>query len=161
VNLHDRTHSDGSRSRLFLALQTRAVFSSDLTRLDHRGYVFEPMLRYRQYDWLMPGLDTTISLRPLWATGKLHGYFYDVEPQFASVNRPVYEAEGGYFGTGLNFYASYRLNDKASVFFGLQTTSHHGAENRDSPLHEKDFTVGLGAGFIWKLIASKRMVTIP
>lgn len=161
VNLHDRERADGSRSRIFLALQARAVFSSDLSRVDHRGYVFEPMLRYRHYDWLVPGLDTTISLRPLWASEKLHAYFYDVAPQFASPGRPAYDSRGGYFGTGLNFYASYQLTEQASVFLGLQTTSHHGAENRGSPLHQKDFTVGYGAGFIWKLIASRKMVTVP
>ena len=161
IRLADFTFTDDSRSELFLALQTRAVFSSDLKRIDQRGYVFEPMLRYKHYGLLSPKLDATISLRPLWASQQLHAYFFDVEPRFATLERPEYEADAGYFGTGLNFYASYQMTEKASVFFGTQTTSLHGAANRDSPLHQKDLTVAFGAGLVWTFLASKKLVTVP
>jgi len=161
IRLADFKFAEDSRSELFLALQTRAVFSSDLKRIDQRGYVFEPMVRYKHYGLLTPKLDATISLRPLWASEQLHAYFFDVESQFATPDRPQYEAESGYFGTGLNFYASYQMTEKASVFLGVQTNSLQGAANRDSPLHQKDFTVAFGAGFVWAFLASKKLVTVP
>lgn len=161
VKLGDFQFARNGTGELKLALQARTVLSSDLRRIDHRGYVFEPMLQYRQYGLLSPNFDLTVSVKPLWASEDMHAYFYDVEPGFARAGRPAYSAEQGYFGTGVNFYGSYRLNEKANVFFGLQTTMHHGAANADSPLFEKRSTVGFGAGFIWKLWASKRMVVQP
>ncbi len=161
IHLLEHDYADDSRGELLLALQARSVFSSDLSRIDQRGYVFEPMLRYRHSDFLVPKLDFTVSLRPMWATARLHSYFYDVDPEFVRPDREAYVADGGYFGTGLNFYANYRINDQFSTFFGIQTTSHHGAANRDSPLHEKDFTAAFGAGFVWSLFSSSQMVRLP
>src|SRR5690606_2152148 len=113
---------------------------------------------YRHYDFMVSGLDATVSVRPLWASEQLHAYFYDVPVQYATTARAPYLSDKGYFGTGINFHAKYRLNDKASVFFSVQTTSHHGAANQDSPLHEKDFTMEFGAGFMWSLRSSRQLV---
>jgi len=161
VKLGDFQFAHNGSGELKLALQARTVLSSDLRRIDHRGYVFEPMLQYRQYGLLSPDFDLTVSVKPLWASERLHSYFYNVDPSFARVDRPAFNAEQGYFGTGVNFYGSYRLNEKANVFFGLQTTLFQGAANTDSPLFEKSATVGIGAGFVWKLWASERMVVQP
>lgn len=150
--------SDTSRSEIQLALQARAAFSTDFGRLDHHGYVFEPMLRYRHYGFFHPQLEATISLKPLWATRDVHGYFYDVANEFATVNRDTYRARGGYFGTGLNISGTWHISDKARMFLGIQTTYHHGAANINSPLFEKKFNAGLGVGLIWSLVESKRKV---
>jgi len=160
LDLAERRFADESLGLLSLHLQARGVFSSDLNSIDHHGYVLEPMLRYRHYGWLDPKLDATISLKPVWATRELHEYFFDVPARFATVQRPLYEARSGYFGTGLNFYASYRFSDKLNAFFGIQTTSHHGSANRDSPLYEKDLSVSFGAGFVLLMFASERMVQV-
>jgi outer membrane scaffolding protein for murein synthesis (MipA/OmpV family) len=149
---------DDSHAELELALQARAVFSSDLTRIDQHGYVFEPLLQYQHHGRLWPGLTATFSLRPLWATRELHAYFYEVEPAFATPLRPAYESRSGYFGTELNFFGEYDLNDDFRFFFGLQTSWHHGAANTDSPLFQDRFTASVGAGFVWSLIKSERMI---
>lgn len=160
INLRDVRFADDSYARLILALQARSVFSTDLRGIDHRGYVFEPMIRYRHYGWLHPNLDATLSIKPLWASAQLHEYFFDVSPAFVTADRSLHESRSGYFGTGINFYGSYRVDEKLSVFLGMQTTSHHGAANEDSPLFEKKFTTGLTAGFIWYLRTSRRMVSV-
>lgn len=158
VKLKDFQFAENGSGELKLALQARTVLSSDFRRIDHRGYVFEPMLQYRQYGLVNPDFDLTVSVKPLWASADLHAYLYGVEPRFARADRPAFRAEKGYFGTGVNLYGSYRLNEKANLFFGLQTTVYQGAVNADSPLFQKNLTIGLGAGFIWKLWASERMV---
>lgn len=158
IKLADFLFDDTSLGSLTLSLQARGVFSTDLGRIDHHGYVFEPMLQYKHFGFLSPKLDATISLKPQWASRQLHEYFFEVRPDYATATRQVYRSDGGYFGTGLNLYASYRVNEKFIGFFGVQTTSHHGAANANSPLYEKDFTVGFGAGFILKLFTSNRMV---
>lgn len=158
VNLADFIFEDASLGSLTLALQARGVFSTDLGSIDQHGYVFEPMLQYKHFGFLSPQMDVTISLKPQWGSRQLHEYFFDVETRYATASRPAYQADEGYFGTGLNLYGRYRVNENFDAFLGIQTTSHHGSANEDSPLYEKDFTVGFGAGFIFKFLASKRMV---
>src|SRR5690554_3605938 len=82
--LRNFNFDDGGRSELQFSLQARAAFSTDFSRIDHRGYVFEPMLRYRHYGLFRPELEGTVSIRPVWATRDLHAYFFDVDPIFAT-----------------------------------------------------------------------------
>lgn len=149
------------RGELHLSLQARAVLSTDLESLSHRGHVVEPMLRYRHYGLLSEALDLTISLRPVWANRELQGYFYDVPEADARDDRPAYHAESGYFGTHLNFYATWHLSEKFRLFGGLQTLWQDGNVNRDSPLFRDSAGVGVGAGFIWSVLESERTVTRP
>lgn len=159
--LADFSCNDTSRSELQFSLQARAALSTDFGSIDHRGYVFEPMIRYRHYGFLRPDFEATVSIRPVWATRDLHGYFFDVESPFATTNRPEYRSSAGYYGTGINFYGTWHINDQARMFLGLQTSWLQGAKNINSPLFEKKFTTGLGAGLIWSFVESKRMVLRP
>lgn len=158
ISLADFIFDDESLGELTLALQARGVFSTDLGSIDHHGYVFEPMLQYKHTGYLFPKLDITISLKPQWASSQLHEYFFDVKSNYVTADRPLYTSDRGYFGTGMNLYASYRINEKLRGFFGVQSTSHHGASNEHSPLYEEDFTIGFGAGFILNFFESKRTV---
>lgn len=160
-NLASREFSDTSRNAWQFALQARAAFSTDFGRIDHRGYVLEPMLRYRHYGLFDPRFELMVSLRPMWATSDLHGYFYDVRPEHATAVRDEYRADGGYFGTGLHFYGTWHFNEKGRLFLGLQTNWHHGATNTQSPLFEEKQTIGFGAGFIWSFLESRRTVLRP
>lgn len=160
-NLSSHDYSDTSRSEWQLSLQARAALSTDFGRIDHRGYVLEPMLRYRHYGLFDPRFELMVSLRPMWATRDLHAYFYDVKPQYATNSRAVYDADGGYFGTGLHFYGTWHFNEKGRLFLGVQTNWHHGAANTASPLFERKQTIGFGAGFIWALLESSRTVLRP
>jgi MipA family protein len=159
--LQNFTFRDNSRSELQLSLQARAAFSTDFSRIDHRGYVFEPMLRYRHYGLFRPEFEGTLSIRPVWATRDLHAYFFDVAPQYVNSERSVFRSDAGYFGTGINFSGTWHLNEKARIFTGIQTTFHNGAVNRNSPLYEEDFTVGFALGFIWSFLESKQTVMRP
>lgn len=160
-HLAEFQYSDTSYSEVDLALQARAALSTDFGNVDHHGYVFEPMLRYRHYGLFAPQFEGTVSVRPIIATRDVHGYFYDVEDEFATSTRAQYRAESGYFGTGVNFSGIWHINDKARWIGGVQTSFHHGAENRDSPLFEDDFTIGFAVGFIWSFFESERTVMRP
>lgn len=149
------------RGELHLSLQVRAVLSTDLESLAHRGHVIEPMVRYRHYGLLSDALDLTVSLRPVWANRKLQGYFYDVPEADARDTRSAYHAESGYFGTHLNFYATWHLTEDFRLFGGLQTLWQDGNVNRSSPLFLDSPGIGVGAGFIWSALKSERMVTRP
>lgn len=161
IDLRERDFGDGQRSTLQLALQTRAAFSTDFGALEHQGYVFEPMLRYRHEGAWHPQFEATVALKPLWATRDVHGYFYDVTPEFSNATRPAFRAHGGYFGTGLNFSGTWRFNRQARMFVTLQTSYRQGAENVGSPLFANRFNAGFGVGFLWMFRESETTVMRP
>ncbi len=158
IKLGQYEFADNGYGELDLALQARAVFATDFKGISHEGYVAEPMLRYRHWGLLWPQLETNVSLRPIWADRQLHDFFYGVAPEFVTPERPLYEADEGYFGTQLGLFARWNFTDRFQVFGGTQIISHKGAANRSSPLFEKDYTVNFGGGFIWSVFDSKRTV---
>jgi outer membrane scaffolding protein for murein synthesis (MipA/OmpV family) len=161
IDLRERDFGAGQRSTLQLALQTRAAWSTDFGALEHQGYVFEPMLRYRHEGAWHPQFEASIALKPLWATRDVHGYFYDVLPEFSNPARPEFRAHGGYFGTGVNISGSWRFNRQARMFVTLQTSYRRGAENVGSPLFANRFNAGLGLGFLWIFRESEATVMRP
>ena len=143
---------------LFLNLQARAVFSTDFSGIDHRGYVFQPMLVYRQRGWLSEKTALSVSLSPTWATEALHDYFYQVDTDFVTAQRPAYDAKGGYMGTSLALGFSFDATKDIRVFLGASTTIHDSAANQNSPLFIEKSTYSVGAGLVWRLFASEQRV---
>ena len=78
--------------RTELQLPVRAVFSTDLSRVDHRGYLFNPRFYYERKNIFNSSIDMDSSIGSSFATKKLHEYYYRVEPQFATATRPAFEA---------------------------------------------------------------------
>lgn len=147
------------RGELFLNLQTRAVFSTDFSGIDHRGYVFQPDIRYRQKGWLSDKTALSISLSPTWASEKLHDYFYQVDQDFVTEQRQAYDAKGGYLGTRLLVSVSFDATENIRMFIGGSTSMHSGAENEDSPLFLKKNTYSIGLGLVWRLYESEEKVS--
>ena len=141
-----------------LALPLRAVFSTDFSRLDHRGYVFNPELSYER-EGPFEGLRMSVELGASLATEKLHDYFYQVDSRFVTPSRAAFDAEGGYMGSELTVGFSYGMTERLQFFTGVQAAYHGGAANEDSPLYGDDLTFSVGAGFVWSLYESDARVS--
>ena len=139
--------------QLQLALPVRAVFSTDFSDLDHRGYVFNPQISYEREEFF-ESLDIFLKLGATFATEELHDYFYQVEEQYATSSRMLYDAEAGYMGSELVAAFSYGITDRIRFFTGVQVSYHGGAANEDSPLFLDSLTSSVGAGFAWSLYES-------
>jgi len=150
---------DHGRGELFLNLQTRAVFSTDFSGIDHRGYVFQPDLRYRQKGWLSEKTALSISVSPTWASEKLHDYFYQVNQEFVTDQRQLFDAKGGYLGTRLLVSMSFNATENIRMFIGGSTSMHVGAANEDSPLFLEKNTYSIGLGLVWRLWQSEEKVS--
>ena len=145
--------------QLQLALPARAVFSTDFSDLDHRGYVFNPQLSYER-DELFENLDVFLELGRTFATEELHDYFYQVDGRYATSSRATYDAESGYMGSELVAAFSYSITDRVQFFTGGQIAYYGGAANEDSPLFIDDLTGSIGAGLVWSLYESDARVPI-
>jgi outer membrane scaffolding protein for murein synthesis (MipA/OmpV family) len=147
------------KAELFLNLQARAVFSTDFSGLDKRGYVFQPVLSYRQRGWLSEKAALSISLSPTWATEKLHDYFYQVDSDFVTEKRSVYDAKSGYLGTDLSVGLSFNAVEDIRVFTFARASFHSGSPNEDSPLFKNKSTYSYGVGMVWRLWESEEKVS--
>lgn len=152
--IQDFTFDGGGEARLNARLQARAVFSTDFGRVDSRGYVIEPTIRYQQRGVFLSDTGFSLSARMTWGTEKLHDYFYEVAPQYATDFRPAYDAKGGYLGAEISAGFAFPIVKNVRGFFGASVQLNQGSANEDSPLYEKDVSYSFGVGFVWRAYKS-------
>jgi outer membrane scaffolding protein for murein synthesis (MipA/OmpV family) len=147
------------KGELFLNLQARAAFSTDFSGINKRGYVFQPVLSYRQRGWLSEKTALSFSLSPIWATEKLHDYFYQVGNDFVTEQRQAYDAEGGYLGTNLSVGVSFNATENIRIFTFARASLYMGSANENSPLFRDKSTYAYGVGMVWRLWKSEQRVS--
>lgn len=94
---------------------------------------------------------------PLFATRRFDDYFYTVAPQYATVDRPVYQAPGGYAGAQVLASLSRRY---PSFWVGAYVNhdSLAGASFAPSPLVKRDSYWSTGLAVTWIIRQSTRLV---
>lgn len=147
-------------AKLSLDIKTRSVFSTDLSNFAHRGYVIHPELSYDHFDLFGENSRLSINFAPVWGSEKLHDYFYQVDGEFATDERPEYNAKGGYLGSEISVGLSTMVSKKVRVFAFTRINLHHGAANRVSPLFRDKDTYSVGLGFSWQVFESKQKAPI-
>jgi len=153
IKLDNRTPEQGE---LLLAFQLRAGVSFDGVDPTSRGLLLNPELEYRR-DQVFGG-DNLLSFRwkPTWASEDFMDYYYEVEPAYATPERPAYNASSGFLGSKFTAALTRQINDR--LIFGVSASYFvfSGAENDLSPLYRKDTGASLQAVFIWTLWESER-----
>jgi MipA family protein len=105
------------------------------------------------------GWNFGIGVGPLFADDRYHEYFYNVAPEFATTERPAYDAGGGYSGAHLLSAVSKRF-PRYWVGAYVRYDVLSGAAFEDSPLvRRKNYLAG-GFGIAWIIGKSKRMVKV-
>jgi outer membrane scaffolding protein for murein synthesis (MipA/OmpV family) len=145
----------GSRLRLELPLRTVLEFNGGMR---DQGVAFEPALVHESRDvgggW---SLSTRASL--VWGDRKLNGYFYDVEKQYATPQRPAFAAQQGLIATRLGFATTKRLTQDLRFFGFARFESYSGAANQNSPLMLQSNGSSIGIGLNWTLGRSETRVS--
>ena len=144
--------------KLNLNLQARAVYSTDFSSIDSRGYVFNPKLNYTRKHVTDLDLKVFTSVGPIFATEKLMDYFYQVDPEFVTPARPAYDANAGYLGSNITLGVSKRFNNRFRLMLGTRLGIHTGASNDDSPLFKDELNVSVFSAFIWSIFQSEELV---
>lgn len=137
--------SDDTHFRVRAALPVRLAIASDLSHTHTVGYFAAPYLQVRYYS----GWETALSVGPMWASEAYHDYYYQVEPQYATSERPAYNAHSGYSGFRLTLTSSTRFDKNwwLGVFMRYDTLS--GATFADSPLVKRDDELMVGLALAW------------
>ena len=145
-------------AKIDVELPARAVFSTDLKGIEHRGFLLQPEIAYQHADFLQSGVGLKLGLSASFADEELQNFFYGVEPQFATASRPAYDAEAGYMGSRLQLVLSKALGPALRVFAAGRVDFHQGAANEDSPLFRDDVTYAAGVGVVWSIFRSPSTV---
>jgi len=147
-------------SRIDVDLPLRAVFSTDFSRIDYRGYDVAPDIAYAKNDLFETGTKLRVSAGPVFASTRLMNYYYEVKPQYAQPGRPQYGAKAGYLGSRLQTSLTLPLTDRIAVFGAVRSDFFSGAANDSSPLLKRDVNLSFGGGFTYSLYRSTSTATV-
>lgn len=146
------------RFRVELQFPLRMVLATDLSYVRSGGIVFHPRIsaawsRVRESRRWNAGA----ALGPVFIDTRNSRRFYQVDPLYATAERPAYDAHGGYAGMQLALAATGRLG---SVWIGAfsRIDSLHGARFEDSPLVRARWNVTAGIACSWVLGSSGVLV---
>ncbi len=147
-----------ARRTLFLNLPARAVFALNSSGIDQVGYTFSPHLTlYQWFRFLGRPWRVGLSGGLEFGSDKLHEFYYQVDPEFATPTRPAYDATGGYGGT--RFIATLvSRTDKSWISIFARYDRFDGAVFEDSPLVER--SDGLTVGFIYSRFVARSKKTV-
>lgn len=140
---------------LILSLQVRGAASLDGFDATGRGFVFNPELEYLARDFLDAKTELRLRISPTWGTSDYTDFFYGVDPDYATAERPAYEAASGYVNTeflvGLNRKISDRLEFRGSIRLWI----NKGSANEASPLFQRDYDRGIRLALFWTIWESE------
>ncbi len=150
---------DTKAAKIEVEVPVRAVFSTDFSDLEYRGWVFNPALAYQNDRFLDQPGSFKLSIGPVFGSAELNEYFYQVDAAFATPSRPRYEAEAGYMGTEIQASYFRPLTPWLRAFAVVQANVNTGAANESSPLYKDDINLGVGTGVVLSLVWSKQRVS--
>lgn len=136
-----------------LELPLRAAIVLDAKTPGNEGWLFEPELVYEHRRQGRSGLAVKAGVGLRYATRDYYGYYYDVTPAYASVQRPAFTAEKGYGGFVLELSTSWRQAD-VIVWSIVRYQNLSGAIYEDSPLVEDKNYYFAMVGISWILSSS-------
>ena len=143
---------------LLLSLQIRGAVSIDDLDATGRGVSFNPELEYLARDFLDAKTELRFRISPTWGTSDYTDFFYGVAPEYATADRPAFDAKSGYVNTeflvGLNRKISERLEFRGSVRLWV----NKGSANEASPLYQRDYDRGIRLALYWTAWESERRV---
>jgi MipA family protein len=150
--VRDRVHE----RRLDLRLPLRAVIATDLSHAHGAGFVFYPHL---SAGVRLAGWNAGLQGGPFYGSARYHRYFYGVDPQFATAERPAYTAGAGYSGALVLASLSRRVG---RLWIGgfVRYDALGGAVFETSPLVKRHHSLMSGLAFAWIFMESERTVDI-
>ncbi len=160
LSLVDRAMPAGGRVQLRFNAELRAVLGTDFSKFNHRGVVAELGLGINYRNVKRSGIDLLAAISTSYGSERLQDYFYEVDPEFATDTRPVFDAKGGYLETQVFGGLGFRPRKNIRVFVGMFTGLYEGARNQESPLFETTSSTGFAIGFVWTIKTSRRYIDI-
>jgi MipA family protein len=152
-------YTEDKKNTFDIRMPLRAVISSDFKHFRHEGWLFQPQLNLDFYDIERSGWNVGLVGGVIYSDKHYHGYFYNVEPQYATATRPAYTSAGGYSGTQFIFAFNKRHEGYWTGGF-MKWDSLKGAVFADSPLVKSKEYFTVGFAITWILDKSDKLVEV-
>lgn len=141
--------SSNENTSLELRFPFRALLVTDFSYISHEGWLTEPDIKFSHKfadHGPLSGWKASTAVRVLFADKGYYDYFFGVEPEFATPNRPAYEPGGGYGGVTLSTSVSKRWGSSGRIATSFYAAVQHldGVEYEEGPLFRQDHAVTLG-----------------
>jgi outer membrane scaffolding protein for murein synthesis (MipA/OmpV family) len=144
--------------RFDLRLPVRAVVATDIKHSRGAGYTVFPHAYFSGHPELFGARwNLGLTAGPLFGSRDYHAYFYSVAPQFATPERPAYEAPGGYSGAVASGSLGRRFGKLWAGGF-VRYDTLRGAAFETSPLVRQNYSVVAGVAFAWVFAESAERV---
>jgi MipA family protein len=151
--------SASERMKLDVRLPIRAAFA--VGSPGYIGWFSNPNINLDVADAAgVPGLHLGLLTGPLFAASRYDAYYYSVAPQYATLERPAYQATGGYAGSQVLAALSKRYPRFWAGAY-VRYDSLAGASFESSSLVKSRSYWSAGIGFAWMVSHSSRTVDVP
>lgn len=150
-------HAPDEKIKLDIVLPLRVPITVE-TSPQLIGWNFSPRLNLDMQNFAgWAGWNFGIGAGPMFAARKYHQYFYSVAAQYATPERPAFDARGGYSGGEVISALSKRF---ANYWVGayIRYDTLQGAAFADSPLVKQRYYLAGGIGMAWMIRQSTHMV---
>lgn len=142
----------GEQGRMRFELPLRAVIEAR-GGLRRQGWTAEPRLVWEKRGeaarWTMEA-----QLGAVFGDRRINRYFYEVNPEYATAERPAYRADAGLLLVRTGLFGTWRMNPDVRVFGFVRYESYSGAANQASALMKKSTGTSAGVGFAWTFARS-------
>ncbi|MFV3076298.1 MipA/OmpV family protein [Niveispirillum fermenti] len=150
---------DASR-QIDLGVELRAVIATRFIGFDYEGITLNPELSWFERSLGGTKMRGYASIGPIFGFDGVNDYFYQVDPVYATPDRPAYRAQNGYIGTKTTLGLAYPVTERLLVFGAAQVGYYGGSANEDSPLFREKTNVSVGAGLRWSFWQSEARVPV-
>ena len=141
-------------SELRLELPLRTAIATDIKNTENIGWLFEPRISYEKNRLINDSWTYSVTAGLRYASKDYHAYYYDVEAQYATAQRPVFYADKGFTAYLLDAASTYRHNNIIYWVFARHLNLKD-SEYAASPLVNDSSYFMLGAGITWIIAGNK------
>lgn len=154
-SLNYRLYRKPKVSSVTLQIPLRFTFETDFSRSEFLGFVIEPELKYKRFNFLVPNLSASTSVGIEFFSERVANYYYQVENIYATADRPVYDAKAGLatVSIGQSFLYEYKT---FNFIFGAGYSHFGNSANQSSPLYKSDSNTSIFTAIAWFFYQKKR-----
>ncbi len=146
-------------NELKFELPIRAIIASDFKRIHQEGWVANPGIFYYYRDAFTQKqrIKLTIGAAANFADATNHNYYYGVDSNYATLDRPAYKTTDGFSGMSYHLALNYHFDQfwLGGFWRGFDMSQ---AVYKDSPLVETQFSNMFGLTLTWNFMKSVETV---
>lgn len=151
-------YKDSNIAQIRMGLPIRASFATDFIKWYGIGYVIAPTFQIEKYNFMTERLDLYFTYTPTYLSEREADFFYQIDPQYQTSERRIFDAKSGFLGSEISLAIKYRWDNK-NIIVGTQYSDYSQSANAQSYLHRNSVNWSYLIAFGWILFESEESGT--